>query len=98
MKIRQVRVSPLQAGLVLGFGAALVQAYFKVIPSCGLWDLHGLSSKGFIQLACRPPAAPKLGLQPGIDQLGSVVMEAEGDAFFKAIKGIFPSGRYDLEV
>jgi len=27
-----VNVSPLQAGLVLGFSAALVQAYFKVIP------------------------------------------------------------------
>jgi hypothetical protein len=29
---RQVKVSPFQAGLVLGFGSALVQAYFKVIP------------------------------------------------------------------
>jgi hypothetical protein len=29
---RHVKVSPLQAGLVLGFGSALVQAYFKVIP------------------------------------------------------------------
>jgi hypothetical protein len=29
---RKVTVSPLQAGLVLGFSAALVQAYFKVIP------------------------------------------------------------------
>ena len=27
-----VRISPAQAGLVLGFGSALVQAYFKVIP------------------------------------------------------------------
>jgi hypothetical protein len=32
MLLRQVKVSPLQAGLVLGFGSALVQAYFKVIP------------------------------------------------------------------
>jgi hypothetical protein len=28
----QVKVTPFQAGLVLGLGAALVQAYFKVIP------------------------------------------------------------------
>jgi hypothetical protein len=32
LSLRQVKVSPLQAGLVLGFGSALVQAYFKVIP------------------------------------------------------------------
>jgi hypothetical protein len=32
MPLRKVNVSPLKAGLVLGFGAALVQAYFKVIP------------------------------------------------------------------
>jgi hypothetical protein len=30
--VRQVKVSPLQAGVVLGVGAALVQAYFKVAP------------------------------------------------------------------
>lgn len=29
---RKVNVSPLAAGVVLGFSAALVQAYFKVIP------------------------------------------------------------------
>jgi hypothetical protein len=29
---QQVKVTPFQAGLVLGLGAALVQAYFKVIP------------------------------------------------------------------
>jgi hypothetical protein len=29
---RKISVSPLTAGVVLGFGAALVQAYFKVIP------------------------------------------------------------------
>jgi len=29
---RKVNVSPLEAGVVLGFSAALVQAYFKVIP------------------------------------------------------------------
>ncbi len=28
----KINVSPFKAGLVLGFGAALVQAYFKVIP------------------------------------------------------------------
>jgi hypothetical protein len=32
MPVRHVHFSPLSAGLVLGFGAALVQAYFKVIP------------------------------------------------------------------
>ena len=32
MSLRQVKVSPFQAGLVLGVGSALVQAYFKVIP------------------------------------------------------------------
>jgi hypothetical protein len=32
LSVRQIKVSPLQAGLVLGFGSALVQAYFKVIP------------------------------------------------------------------
>jgi hypothetical protein len=32
LSLRQVKISPFQAGLVLGFGAALVQAYFKVIP------------------------------------------------------------------
>ena len=32
MSLPKVKVSPLKAGLVLGFGAALVQAYFKVIP------------------------------------------------------------------
>jgi hypothetical protein len=32
LSLPQVKVSPLQAGLVLGFGSALVQAYFKVIP------------------------------------------------------------------
>jgi hypothetical protein len=32
LSLRQVKVSPLQAGLVLGFGSALVQAYFKVVP------------------------------------------------------------------
>ncbi|HEX7974210.1 MAG TPA: hypothetical protein VF498_07365 [Anaerolineales bacterium] len=30
--MRQVNSSPLTAGVILGFGAALVQAYFKVIP------------------------------------------------------------------
>lgn len=29
---RKINVSPLTAGAVLGFGAALIQAYFKVIP------------------------------------------------------------------
>lgn len=32
MSNRRVIISPLAAGSVLGFGAALVQAYFKVIP------------------------------------------------------------------
>jgi len=32
LSLRQVKVSPFQAGLVLGVGSALVQAYFKVIP------------------------------------------------------------------
>lgn len=32
MAVRRVNVSPLQAGLVLGFSAALVQAYFHVVP------------------------------------------------------------------
>jgi hypothetical protein len=32
LSLRQVKISPLQAGIVLGFGSALVQAYFKVIP------------------------------------------------------------------
>ncbi len=32
MSLRRINVSPLTAGIVLGFGAALVQAYFKVIP------------------------------------------------------------------
>jgi hypothetical protein len=32
MSLRRINVSPLAAGIVLGFGAALVQAYFKVIP------------------------------------------------------------------
>jgi hypothetical protein len=32
LSLHQVKVSPLQAGLVLGFGSAIVQAYFKVIP------------------------------------------------------------------
>ncbi len=32
MSLRKINVSPLTAGVVLGFGAALVQAYFKVIP------------------------------------------------------------------
>ena len=32
MSLRQLKVSPFQAGLVLGLGSALVQAYFKVVP------------------------------------------------------------------
>lgn len=32
MSRHKINVSPFKAGLVLGFGAALVQAYFKVIP------------------------------------------------------------------
>ncbi len=32
MSLRAIKVSPLLAGLVLGIGAALVQAYFKVLP------------------------------------------------------------------
>ncbi len=32
LSLPQIKISPLQAGLALGFGAALVQAYFKVIP------------------------------------------------------------------
>ncbi len=32
MPMPRVNVSPLSAGTVLGFGAALVQAYFKVVP------------------------------------------------------------------
>ena len=32
MSLRKINVSPWAAGLVLGFGAALVQAFFKVIP------------------------------------------------------------------
>ncbi len=32
MSFRQLKVSPFQAGLVLGLGSALVQAYFKVVP------------------------------------------------------------------
>jgi hypothetical protein len=32
LSLRKVNVSPLAAGTVLGFGAALVQAFFKVIP------------------------------------------------------------------
>ena len=32
MSIRQMKITPFQAGLVLGLGSALVQAYFKVIP------------------------------------------------------------------
>ena len=32
MSLPQVTVSPLASGLALGFGAALVQAYFKVVP------------------------------------------------------------------
>ncbi len=32
MSLPKINVSPFAAGIVLGFGAALVQAYFKVIP------------------------------------------------------------------
>ena len=32
MSMRDINVSPFLAGLVLGLGSALVQAYFKVIP------------------------------------------------------------------
>jgi hypothetical protein len=32
MLARKINLSPFTAGLVLGFGAALVQAYFEVIP------------------------------------------------------------------
>ncbi len=32
LPLQHVKVSPFNAGLVLGLGAALVQAYFKVIP------------------------------------------------------------------
>ncbi len=32
MSRHKINVSPFKAGVVLGFGAALVQAYFKVIP------------------------------------------------------------------
>jgi hypothetical protein len=32
MNRRQINVSPFTAGLVLGFGAALVQSFFKVLP------------------------------------------------------------------
>lgn len=32
MSLRSINVSPFKAGVVLGLGAALVQAYFKVIP------------------------------------------------------------------
>jgi hypothetical protein len=32
MAMPKVNISPFKAGILLGFGAALVQAYFKVIP------------------------------------------------------------------
>lgn len=32
VSLRKINVSPFKAGIALGFGAALVQAYFKVVP------------------------------------------------------------------
>src|SRR5579859_1216896 len=48
-------------------GPGLLQGH----STCGGWGVHGVSSQGSIQLGGRPPAALKLELQPGFDQLAA---------------------------
>ena len=45
-----MRFTPAVAGLTVGFGAALLQAFFGGPSASGLWDLHRLSHEGLGQL------------------------------------------------